>query len=101
MVGADPRQSVPIGRYRSDPRDLEGVEREISARQHPEAALLFGMGLGLSVPLLLGEYLGVVDVLAVGPVPALLSITGGIVGYLVGHRYKRYLIKQANDAEGS
>ncbi len=99
MVGASARESVPIGRYRSDPRELEGVEREISARQHPEAALLFGMGLGLSVPLVLGEYLGAVGMLAVGPVPALLSITGGIVGYLVGHRYKRYLIRQAKDAD--
>lgn len=71
---------MPIGRFREDPRELDEIEREVSAKQIPEAALMLGMGVGLVVPM------------AVAPdapvAAALLSIAGGVVGYLVGFRYK-------------
>lgn len=71
---------MPIGRFRKDPRELDAIEQEISAKQIPEAALMLGMGTGLVVPMAV-----VPDVAVAG---ALLSIAGGITGYLLGFRYK-------------
>lgn len=71
---------MPIGRFRNDPRELDDIEQDISAKQIPEASLMVGMGIGLVVPMAI-----VPDVAVAG---ALLSIAGGIVGYLIGFRYK-------------
>lgn len=95
---------MPVGRFRSDPRELDDVEREISAKQFPEAALMLGMGFGLTIPLALGTYVASVAALlapvgGTGVASALLSITGGIVGYLVGYRYKQYRIARLRRAD--
>lgn len=86
---------MPVGRFRTDPRELDEVEREVSAQQLPEAALTLGMGVGLGLGLL-----GLLPVWlsAVLPTPAL-TILGGIVGYLLGFRLKTHRIeKRRNEA---
>lgn len=75
---------MPVGRFRTDPRELDEVEREVSAQQLPEAALTVGMGVGLG--------LGMLSLLPAPlstffPTPAL-TILGGIAGYLLGFRLK-------------
>lgn len=77
---------MPIGRFRKDPRELDEVEQDVSAKQIPEAMLMIGMGVGLVVPMAV-----IPDVSVAG---ALLSIVGGIVGYLVGFWDKRRRIRR-------
>lgn len=84
---------MPVGRFRTDPRELDEVEREVSAQQLPEAALTVGTGAGLA--------LGMLSVLPAPlatllPTPAL-TIIGGIVGYLLGFRLKRHRIEKRRD----
>jgi hypothetical protein len=94
---------MPVGRFRTDPREFDEVEREVSAKQLPEAALMLGMGLGLTVPLALGTYTAAGALLApvggTGPASALLSVLGGVVGYLAGFRYKQYRIARLREAD--
>lgn len=80
---------MPVGRFRKDPRELDEVEKRVAAAQYPEGSLLFGMGVGLMIPLA-----------AQGSIPGLPSIVGtlgtglgpmvgGVAGYLLGHAYKQ------------
>jgi len=90
---------MPVGRFRNDPRELDEVEREVSAAQYPELALNLGMGLGILVPYLarMAAERGI-DLVVTGPLAPLtvpgLPVAGpivcGIVGYLLGHRYRVY-----------
>jgi len=79
---------MPVGRFRKDPRELDEVEKRVTAAQYPEGGLLFGMGVGLILPMtVLGavELSSVVATLWTGLGP----MVGGVVGYLLGHAYKQ------------
>lgn len=80
---------MPVGRFRTDPADLDEFERRVSARQYPEGALVVGMGAGIAGPFL-AQQLSLSLLLLSGPVGmALGPIAGGVGGYLLGHRYKQ------------
>lgn len=95
---------MPVGRFRTDPGDLDDLERRVSARQYPEGALVVGMGAGIAVPFL-AQQLSLSLFLLAGPVGmALGPITGGVGGYLLGHRYRQWKVgarRAARDADGA
>lgn len=80
---------MPVGRFRTDPAELDEVERRVSARQYPEGALVVGMGVGIATPFLV-QQLSLSLLLLSGPVGmAMGPVAGGVGGYLLGHRYKQ------------
>lgn len=87
---------MPVGKFRSDPRELDEVERRVSSLQYPEAGVPIGMGLGLVLPLLVGT-LSVASlplaVLAHPAGPVVGPVLGGVIGYLLGHRLKERRIR--------
>ena len=83
---------MPVGRFRKNPRELDEAERRVFAAQYPEGSLLFGMGVGLVLPMAAQatvEVPSLVGTLGTGFGP----IVGGVVGYFLGHTYKRMRIE--------
>jgi hypothetical protein len=81
---------MPVGRFRTDPAELDDLERRVSARQYPEGALVVGMGAGIAGPFLV-QQLSLSLLLLSSPVGmALGPVAGGVGGYLLGHRYKQW-----------
>ncbi len=75
--------NMAIGQYRDDPAEMDDVEREVAAAQYPEGGLVVGLGVGIVLPVL--------------TVQALLVLTpflGGIVGFVVGRRFRDYAIRR-------
>jgi len=90
---------MPVGRFRKDPRELDEVERRVFAAQYPEGSLLFGMGVGLIVPMTaqwVTEVPSLVLTLGTGVGP----LIGGVVGYLLGHAYKQRRINSLHRESG-
>lgn len=81
---------MAIGRFRDDPSELSAAEREVVAAQHPEGALVAGMGLGIAVSMVLAPAMIVVA-----------PIVGGIGGYAVGRWYRRRRLAGLESAPGS
>lgn len=80
---------MPVGSFRSNPRELNEAEQKIYARQYPEAGVPAGMGLGLAIPFLAGTFdlTGAsLSVLATPGATVFGPILGGILGYYLGHR---------------
>jgi hypothetical protein len=80
---------MPVGRFRKNPRELDEVEKRVTAAQYPEGGLLFGMGIGLVIPMTVRwvvEISSIVATLSTGFGP----MVCGVVGYLLGHLYKRW-----------
>lgn len=93
---------MPVGRFRKDPRELDEVESRVAAAQYPESSLMFGMGVGLILPMAAGELLPALPSLAVTLATGFGPIVGGVVGYLLGHAYKkRKLRKLRRRSDGS
>jgi len=81
---------MPVGRFRTDPAELDDLERRVSARQYPEGALVAGMGAGIAAPFL-AQQLSLSVLLLSGPVGmAVGPVAGGVAGYLLGHRYRQW-----------
>ncbi len=83
---------MPVGRFRKDPRELDEVEKRVTAAQYPEGGLLLGMGIGLIIPMTVRWVVGLSSVVATlwtgfGP------MVGGVIGYLLGHLYKRWRLE--------
>lgn len=89
---------MPVGRFRTDPRTLDDIERKIYALQYPEGALVIGMGLGLIIPLIfqqvpnLGPFS---DILGSTIMTVLAPIILGVVFYLAGHQFKKYRLQNS------
>ncbi|WP_201287787.1 hypothetical protein [Salinirussus salinus] len=92
---------MPVGRFRTDPAELDDLERRVSARQYPEGALVVGMGVGIAAPFLT-QQLSLSLLLLSGPVGmALGPVAGGVGGYLLGHRYRQWKLAASRAARGS
>lgn len=90
---------MPVGRFRKNPRELDEAERRVFAAQYPEGGLLFGMGAGLIMPMTAQGIVGVpslVGTLGTGVGP----LIGGVVGYLLGHAYKKKRIASLDKDSG-
>lgn len=74
---------MPIGRFRSDPTEMDADELFVNAAQIPEGSLVAGMGVGILVSL------ASVPELAAGG-----AIVGGVLGYLAGHRIKDWKLSR-------
>lgn len=91
---------MPVGRFRSNPRELNDAERQVYAKQYPEVGVPAGMGFGLAIPFLVGM-IGV----STAPLSALAApgstvvgpILGGILGYYLGHRFQSYRLPSTED----
>lgn len=89
---------MPLGRFRTDPRDLSETDRAVYARQYPEGLHVLGSGLGLAVPILLGQYGPLGDTALGSPLAAVVGlIVGGVGGYLLGHWLLRRELAAARD----
>lgn len=75
---------MPIGRFRSDPTEMDADELSVHSAQIPEGSLVAGMGAGIVLPLVT-----VPEVTAAG------AIVGGVLGYLAGHRLKDWKLRRA------
>lgn len=93
---------MPVGRFRTDPRDLDGVQRRVFSAQYPEGALVVGMAIGLAVPLVAGDLTAwSVPVLSNPVLTVLGPIFGGVAAYLVGQGVKRRKIDELQRAEAA
>ena len=81
---------MAIGRFRTDPAELTAEERAVVAKQHPEGALVVGMGLGIAVSMAVAPALVVV-----GP------IVGGVGGYALGRWYRARRLRELDGSDGS
>jgi hypothetical protein len=84
---------MPVGRFRTDPTELDDAERQVSARQYPEGALVVGMGIGVAAPFLVQQFALSIALLSSPVGTALGPLVGGVAGYLLGHQYKQYRIR--------
>ena len=86
---------MPVGRFRKNPRELDEVEKRVAAAQYPEGSLLFGMGVGLVIPLAIqGSIPGLPSLVGIPSIVGTLGtglgpMVGGVAGYLLGHAYKQ------------
>ncbi|MDZ7687171.1 MAG: hypothetical protein U5J64_00350 [Halobacteriales archaeon] len=90
---------MPVGRFRKNPRELDDVEQRVFAAQYPEGSLLFGIGLGLLLPMVavaVTELPATVGTLGTGFGP----ILGGVAGYLLGHVYKQTRLERLRSRSG-
>jgi multisubunit Na+/H+ antiporter MnhG subunit len=86
---------MPVGRFRSDPRELDADERAVAARQYPEGCHAIGSLLGLSVPFVVETLVPAAPALLRSPLAAILGLlVGGIGGYLLGEAYRRRALEQ-------
>lgn len=86
---------MPVGRFRSDPRELDGDERAVAARQYPEGWHAIGSLLGLSLPFVVERLGPTAPALLRGPLAAILGLLiGGIGGYLLGEAYRRRAVRR-------
>lgn len=91
--------TMPVGRFREDPRTLGDREREIYARQYPEGLLVVGTLLG--VGLRLGFSTGVVSAptVMIGHVLSIAGVlVGGVAGYLLGVAYRDRKLRAVREA---
>ncbi|WP_254522173.1 hypothetical protein [Natrinema caseinilyticum] len=74
---------MAIGRYRDVPADMDDVEREVAAAQYPEGGLVFGLGVGIVLPIVTIEALLL-----------LTPILCGVGGFVLGRFVRDYEIRR-------